>query len=336
MAIIDVFCHALPPAFVTAVRELNTGPKTMFERATAMPVMVDLNARFRVMDLFEDYRQVISLASPVVESLGEPSDAARLARIGNAEMAQWVQDHPDRFVGHVASLPMSDINKALKEIHVAVAQEGALGIQLYTNVLGRPLDAPEFRCVFETMAELKRPIWLHPIRAANRADYASESISKYDLWWAFGWPHETSVAMGRLVYAGIFDRWPELTIITHHAGGTLPMIGGRLQANEQLLGSRYSEADQGAAETSLKEPPNDALRRFYADTATFGSATAIRAGLDYFGLEHMLFASDMPFDPEQGPGNIQRGLQAIAELNLTPIEKEQLLNGNATRLFNRP
>ena len=127
------------------------------------------------------------------------------------------------------------------------------------------------------MAELDRPVWLHPLRSSHLPDYPDESISKYDLWWAFGWPHETGICAGRLVFSGLFDRCPDLKVITHHGGGTIPMVEGRIESGLKALGTRYAPGDRRAAETPLKESPIDAFRRFHADTATFGSRIAIDA-----------------------------------------------------------
>jgi len=138
-----------------------------------------------------------------------------LARLANDEMAALVAKHTDRFPGFVASLPMNNPEAALKEIDRAIDGLGATGVQMFSNVNRRPLDLPEFQPLFDRMAERRLPIWLHPARPAV-ADYVGEPRSKFDLWWAFGWPYETSVAMGRLVFSGIFDRHPDLVIITHH------------------------------------------------------------------------------------------------------------------------
>lgn len=84
------------------------------------------------------------------------------------------------------------------------------------RVLNAALDTPPFMALFALMAELDRPLLLHPTLGMDTPDYAGETYSKYELWWALGWPCETSKAMYRLVFAGVLDRWPELKIITHH------------------------------------------------------------------------------------------------------------------------
>src|SRR5499427_9119109 len=91
----------------------------------------------------------------------------------------------------------------------------AVGREL-ARVANDELDEPWFAPFFARMAKHERPIWLHPTRTAAVRDYESEAKSRYEMWWCFGWPYDTSVAMARLVFSGLFDRHPELKIITHH------------------------------------------------------------------------------------------------------------------------
>ncbi len=330
---IDVFNHILPPEFAAAVDRLATRRLLMFDRARQIPAMAVLDARLRVMDQFPGYRQILSLTSPPVEALVPEDHAAELARVGNDALATLKDQLPERFPGFVASLPMNDTQAAMREAERAVNELGAVGVQLYTSTNGCPLDRPETLELFGLMAELNRPVWLHPIRPMTSADYPSESVSKYDLWWAFGWPHETSIAMGRLVFAGVFDRWPNLAVITHHVGGTVPMSAGRIESGLALLGTRNPPEHVAAVATDLQEPPLTAFRRFFADTASFGSRAALECGRDFFGIDQLLFASDMPFDPEQGPGFIRDTLRAIDEMNLTEADRRAILENNLKKLL---
>ena len=95
---------------------------------------------------------------------------------------------------------------------------------MYTNVAGKPLDSPEFLPFFEEAARRDIPIWIHPARGADFPDYLTETKSKYEIWWTFGWPYETSAAMSRIVFSGMFDRHPKLKIVTHHMGGMIPVF----------------------------------------------------------------------------------------------------------------
>ena len=330
--IIDVFCHVLPPVYSEAVRRVAK-PPFMFERATGIATMCDLDARFRLMDGFEGYRQIISLASPPIESLGHAGRVRDLATIANDAMAEWVAKYPDRFAGFVASLPLHDVETSVRETDRACGELGALGVQIFSSVNSQPIDSPEVMQIIEHVARMGKAIWLHPVRAMARPDYPSEPVSKFDLWWAFGWPYETSLAMARLVFAGIFDRFPDLVIVTHHAGGVVPMLEGRLAAGLDQLGTRTPPGSEAAVETQLKERPIDAFRRFHADTASFGSKTTIACGMEFFGIDRMMFASDMPFGPESGAKNLRDTLAAVGALQFQTEKKQALLHGNAARVF---
>ncbi|MEK7879961.1 MAG: amidohydrolase family protein, partial [candidate division NC10 bacterium] len=239
---IDVFPHIFPRKFYDRMLQVPAGAY-MQKRMRGIPVLTDLELRLRIMDRYEGYVQVLTLASPPVEALGGPDVTPELASLANDGMAEIVAKHPDRFPGFVASLPMNNPDATLKEIDRAINDLHATGIQIFSNVNGRPLDGPEYRPIFDRMAGHGLPIWLHPARPASFPDYQGEPRSKYDLWWAFGWPYETTIAMGRLVFSGLFDRLPDIKIITHHMGAMLPYFEGRASHGLDQLGSRTDDPD---------------------------------------------------------------------------------------------
>lgn len=330
---LDVFCHVLPSEYCAAANRSLTNPTFMFTRAQAIPVMVNPEARFRVMDQFPGYRQIPSLASPTPEQIAGPEQSPELARIANDALATLASKHRDRFPSFVATLPLNNPEAALVEAERAVNRLGAAGVQIMTSIAGRPLDEPPHLALFERVAKLGGAVWLHPTRPMTRSDYPSEPVSKFDIWWSLGWPYETSVAMVRLVFAGLFDRCPNLPVITHHVGGIIPMMEGRLGSGMELLGTRTPPEHADAIRHQLLEPPLSALRRYYADTASFGSRGAIECGRSFFGADRLMFATDMPFDPEQGPGYIRATLKAIRELDLSDAERKAILTGNARRVL---
>src|SRR2546421_12097506 len=142
--------------------EVAGGNHYMQKRMRAIPVLVDLEQRFRIMDRYEGYAQVLTLASPPIEALAGPDATPELARLANDGMAELVAKHPDRFPGFVASLPMNHPEEALAELERAMRDLGARGVQIFTNAAGRPLDDPAFAPLFERMAAYDLPIWLHP------------------------------------------------------------------------------------------------------------------------------------------------------------------------------
>jgi uncharacterized protein len=332
-AVIDVFCHWAPKAYCERALEWSRGPLQMLERAASMPVMTDLDARLRMMDRFDGYEQIPCLVSPPIEVVVGPERATDLARIANDGMAEMARRCPDRFPGFAAALPMNDPDGMVAEAERAVGDLGACGVQIFTNVAGAPIDTPEVMVLLERMAGLDRPVWLHPARGMNVPDYPGEDRSRYELWWALGWPYETSTAMYRLVFAGVFERWPHLKIITHHGGGMIPMVEGRLGPGMERYGTRTPPELKERENTPLRGSPLESFRRFYADTATFGSRPAIECAVAFFGADRMLFASDSPFDPEEGPGYVRSTLDAIDAMDLTDNARASILSGNAARIL---
>jgi len=307
--------------------------KDMGKRVREVPVLVDLEARFRVMDQFDDYAQVICQPSPPLEVLAGPELSPELAKVANDGMAEYVAKYPERFPGFIASLPMNNRDAALGEIDRAIKDLNAVGVQFFSNVNGHPLDLPELKPLFEKMANYDLPIWVHPARGANFPDYLTEEKSKYEIWWTFGWPYETSVAMARLVFGGYFDEFPNLKIITHHMGGMVPYFEGRVGPGWDQLGARTSDEDLSVILKNLKKPHLEYFKMFLADTALFGSLSGTICGLDFFGVDNVLFASDSPFDPEKGPAYIRETIRIIEELPISDEERKKIFEGNARRLL---
>jgi predicted TIM-barrel fold metal-dependent hydrolase len=333
---LDAFCHVLPQRYFDRLQRISSErAANLLKRTAPIRSLWDLDERLRVIAPFGDYAQIISLAAPPLEALGEPAESAALARMANDEMAELVRMRPETFAGFVAGLPMGDVDAALTEVDRAVGELGALGVQIYTHVNGLPLDDPRFEPLFARMAELDRAIWVHPARNSSWPDYPTERKSRYELWWLFGWPYDTSAFMARLVFSGVFTRHPELKVITHHAGGMVPFFSGRVGPGMDSFGARTPEEERELVESELDERPIDAFRRFYADTAVFGAPHALRCAYEFFGAEHMLFASDMPFDPVQG-SFIRDTIADIEALEISGAERERIYEGNARELLGVP
>ena len=170
---IDAFTHIFPVRYWERMLRALPDGRDMHKRVRAIPSIVDLAVRFRLMDEFgDDYRQVITLGSPPVEVFPESES---LARIANDGMAELVERHPERFFGFAASLPMNDIEASLREAERAIGQLGALGVQVFTNINGRPLYSKETLPLFDLLAKHDLPMWMHPARGADTVDYVINS-----------------------------------------------------------------------------------------------------------------------------------------------------------------
>lgn len=327
---IDLYTHFIPPAFVDFLSAYELG-RLSASRWQRIASLIDLDAHFRTMDLFDDYVQVPSLGNPAIEAYGTPAQTPEIAARANDAMAELCFRHRDRFPGFVASLPMNNPEAAALEARRAVLELGASGCLVYTNILGAPLSEDRFDGVFAEMAALDHPLWLHPIRGPEHPDYRAESASAHELWFTFGWPLETALAMGRLVYAGIFDRYPGIKIITHHLGGVVPYLEGKIRMGFRQAGEGDLLRNPVAAEAGLSRSPVEYFRMFYADTAVNGIAGALDCGLAFFGPERCVFASDAPFDPEGGGHLIREGMRLIDAL--APAVQAQLYEGTARALI---
>jgi uncharacterized protein len=328
--LIDLYCHIYPDRFF---QEMNkTAPKlgNIAARLRGVTKIHDLEARFREMDAFGDYRQVISLPNPPIEEFATGGAGLTLARVANDSMAELCAKHPDRFAGFVAALSLTDVMGSVEEAKRAIHQLGAAGVQIFSPLAGRPLDEPVFEPLYAAMAQLDRPIWLHPARTTAMPDYPAEQKSRFEMWWCFGWPYDTSVAMVRLAFCGLFDRYPNLKIITHHLGGMIPYYDGRVGPGLDVLGARTSDEDYSKILPSLKRPHLDYMHDFYADTAMFGGgAHALRCGFDFFGADKVVFATDTPLGP------IKPAIEALKALDISAADRRKIFSGNAERLLRK-
>jgi predicted TIM-barrel fold metal-dependent hydrolase len=324
---IDAFAHILPRHYLDRLeKHLDAAipaAQLRYYREGVFrynDVLTDLDARWRAIDRFGDYRQVLVLAVPPLEEVGPPEVASDFARLANDEMAELVVKHPDRFAGFAAALPLNDTDASLRELDRACGEQGALGVQVFSNVQGLPLDDPRFEPIFARVEEVDRMVWLHPTRSASFSDYANEDRSDFGLWWSLGWPYETAAAMARLVYSGVLERHPRLKLVGHHGGGMVPHFAARLG-----MGPGYRQVKD-----SLPRPPLEYFRRFYADTALFGAPHAVRCVIDFFGPDHVLFGTDMPLGPA---GAVESTIDDVDSCGLADEGRAAVYSGNAERLL---
>jgi aminocarboxymuconate-semialdehyde decarboxylase len=222
---------------------------------------------------------------------------------------------------------------ALEELDRAVRQLGFCGVQIYTDVQGRPLDDARFAPLFDRIAALDIPILLHPVRGPDRSDYPSEPASRFDAWRILGWLYDTASAMTRLVFSGLFDRHPQIKIVTHHLGGFVPYASERIhEGYDKYLAAARARKE----EVPLRRHPHDYFREFYADTITIGSVPALACGLEFFGEDRVLFATDMPFDTVGGRKYVEAALAAMDALDAPAAAKRKIFEENARRLFRLP
>ena len=332
--IIDVYNHILPKKYQETIDRKVTGRDSNLPSAIwskTVHTLIDLDARFRIMDDFRDYIQVLSVAGPPTYAIAQPPLSVELAQIANDELAELVHKYPERFAGGIATLPMNDPEAAVAEAERAIKDLRLRAVEIYTDIAGKPIDSPEFVPLYEKMAELGRPIFIHPRGEMTTPDYAGEKVSHYRLWIKLRWPYATALAVSRLVYSGVMERFPGVQIVTHHCGGFIPYLAGRLDwgddTNEMLFGQR---------DIYLKEKSLNYFRRIFYDTATCGNTAALQCAMQFVGTDQMVFGTDMPFDNQLGRRLIRETIASVERMDLSEEDKKKIYRDNAIQLLRLP
>lgn len=324
---IDITAHIVPPGLRKLAESTAAGRLALF-KLPVLPVLGSLEARFKVLSGYPDVLQVLSMPQSL-EGAGSAKVVYDLARATNDGMAEIAAKYPDKFVGVTAAVPLTDIDLAMKETDRAIKELGCKGIMI-TALAERPLDRPEFMDLYEKMVKYDLPIWIHPMGYWDRPDYDGEKESKYSMWGLWGWPYQTSLAMTRLVFSGVFDRFPSIKFITHHAGAMIPFNAFRIRNFYDPAKARKEDYM-----SLLKKHPVDYFRMFYNDTANAGPTSGLMCAYDFFGADHLIFASDMPFGMPAGYGDTlyENTIKFVEEMAIPQKEKEAIFAGNAKKLL---
>ena len=332
MRYIDCFNHFFPPAFFDKMLASPGSVADIGKRIRGIPNIHQIEPRLRQVETYENYSQILSLGLPTFDVFASPQDSPEFAHVANDGLAEICAKYPKHFPAYVAGLPMNNPEAAVKEAE-RVFRNGANGLQLHTNVGGLSLDDPRFFPIFEIAHRHDKPILLHPSRDAGMADFASEKKSRYEIWAIFGWPFETSACMARLVFSGVMSKLPGIKIVTHHLGAMIPFFDARIRIGWSQIGTRTSDEDLSHIPAMLGKPAVECFRDFYGDTALAGGRSGIVCGLDFFGADKVLFATDSPFDPEGGHIYIRETIKSIGEIKMTDEDRAKVCHGNAERLF---
>ena len=326
---IDIFTHVMLPKYKQRLYKYADKFETERKVQDRRPILTDSQARLRKLDDFDDVVQVLSTTMPPVEEIAGPDEAAELSRICNDEMAELVGKYPQKYIAAIANIPLNNMDAALNETERAIKELGFKGVQIYGTVNGKPLSWDEFMPLFQLMSALDLPIWIHPIRRSHDSDYSTEKVSYHQIFSIFGWPYDTTAAMVRLVFAGVLEKYPSIKFITHHSGGMVPYFADRIVVHYNNGLQRLGTGNF----PGLTKPPIEYFRMFYADTALNGNPSALRCAFEFFGEDHLLFGTDMPYDVENGTVSIRQTIDAVEKMGISEPAKRKIYEGNARRLL---
>jgi predicted TIM-barrel fold metal-dependent hydrolase len=272
------------------------------------------------MDKFGIDKQILSLAGPTLDDL--PSNVPveefnKIYKAGNDGIAKIAENSSGRFKG-IATVSLLDVQAAVEETGRAVKDLGLLGVQVLSNVRGKPLDSPEFEPFYAKISQLSCGLWIHPSYIRTIYDWMNDD---YNMNMMMGWGIDTALATFRIFRGGILERHPDLKIITHHLGTLIPLMAGRI--NGFVMGQDKNDAPP----LPLKKTPIEYLKMFYVDTAEGMWKPAMDLAYGFYGASHMLFGTDYPW------GDTAKIIDNIKALNIAEEEKKMILGENALKLF---
>jgi len=276
--------------------------------AWSRPDMFEIDQRLAEMDKKDIAVRILSLSAPNVYSWDGTSQVAAARHINDA-LAKLCRQHPDRFIG-LASLPLKDIESSLAELDRCINVLGMRGVIIGSNIDGLQLDDPKLDPIWARINELRLPVFEHPMFPNN-----SSGFEGFELPLRLGLIFDTTLAATRLIYSGIFERYPDFPYIMAHTGGALLMALARLDNGYRLFPDcrRY-----------INKLPSEYAKRLYYDTTAFDEK-ALSFALNTVGSEQLLFGTDDPF--------INADTSHVTKLPIGAGDKKKILGGNAVRIF---
>ena len=322
----DLHTHYYPPIYFDKIRELPSefsydkspsGQTIITYRGARFfgvtPPMTDVAKRIEDMDRVGIDVEVVSLSTPNV-FFTDAQHQPEIARIVNDAYAELVAQHPMRFKGF-ASIPMDDPDAALSELHRAIDGLKLHGVILLSNISGKPLTSPEYRPFFAEANRMKLCILLHPMLPAN-----TEPFREYVLGPIVGFMFDTTLAVARMCYDGMFRDFPDIRWIVAHLGGAVPYLMERLDNGWRDFVECRAKIDQ---------LPSTYLKRLYYDSVNFNPHMLMMAR-NMIGANHLVMGSDYP----HLLGSIDRAVSSIEGLEISDEEKWRIFEGTALSILN--
>ncbi|MBM4263350.1 MAG: amidohydrolase [Deltaproteobacteria bacterium] len=335
--IIDFQAHVFPAAYIDEMKRLDgavvleapdphSGMNYFYDKQlkcrinTATFQGQNIDKRLQLMDQLGIDLHVLTIPAPGADRYGR-DDAIKMARVANDAIAAIVRQHPKRFIGFF-TLPTASIKDSLDELERSVNALGLRGFGCFANLNGQPLDREELFPIYERLVKYKLPVYVHPT-----APLATEAVG-IDIMptLIFGWAFDSTVAMTRLVYGRVLERFPEINWVVADVGGVLAFFAQR------AINIYTGRTDEIRHKYGLTENPLDQFRRFYVDTADHPAST-LRCVKDFFTADRMVLGTNYPYGPEEGAILVKNSLKALDGLDLSATDKAKILGGNAAKIL---
>jgi aminocarboxymuconate-semialdehyde decarboxylase len=318
--IVDIHAHIVDQSYTDQLvatcgleREDTGDGKSLFRHngftvAWSRPDMFDIESRVADMDRKGIDMRVLSLSTPNVYPFPAGTKQRVTVEINDA-LARICRAHPTRFVG-LGSLPLPDVPASLAELDRCVNELGMKGVIIGSNVGGPPLNDPVFEPLWARINALRLPVFEHPMFPRDTSD-----LGEFELPLRVGLIADTTLVATRLIYAGVFERYPDFPYIMAHTGGSLLVLLARLDNGYKLFPD---------CRKYISQLPSIYARRLYYDTCAFDPEVLLLA-TRLVGTGHLLFGTDDPY--------IDADTQHVRSLKLEPAEQSAILGGNVCRLL---
>ena len=324
IAVEEIYCP--PEVMEASIRVINANPElephfqgnfspenARFVNGRIIERLQDIGEeRLRVMDEGRIDKVLLSNWSPGVQ-LFETAEARELAIVSNDRMAEAARAHPDRYAGMVTIAPQ-DPEAAALEIERAISL-GLTGVLINSHTHDEYLDDRKFWPIFEVCEARAMPIYLHPRVPSPQMYPAFSRYSMHGAKWGFA--IEASTHALRLIGAGVFDQFPDLTLVLGHMGEGLPFWLYRLD-----------NLSAGEVGRTINKPPSEYVREnMLITTSGMGWDPALLLSHSVLGAENIMFAVDYPF------GNYARDTAWFDAIDLPEADKRLIYSGNAERIY---
>lgn len=328
---VDVHTHLYPEPYLKALREREFLPRVyrdgsverfiIFPEEDADPKIgrpitqawSTAEGKLAYMDDHAIDRAIVSLGNPWLEPF-DGTGSLDLVREVNVAIGRLEGASGGRLLG-LGALPSTSVEDALDEIRWMDEHESLRGIVTGPRIVRRELGDGALEPVWSELERREIPVLIHP-----QDGVATDLLGGYGhvLPVGLGFPMETTVAVSRLVFAGVLHRFPDLKLVVSHGGGVLSSLVGRLDA---------AWRSDPLAHRRLPEPPSRSIARLYVDAITY-SAGPLRATTEMVGSDHIMFGTDHPFSIEDADENLK-----VIEHEFSAAGQRSVFSGTASELF---
>jgi aminocarboxymuconate-semialdehyde decarboxylase len=320
MTTIDIHAHFVDRHYVDDLirvmrldTETTSDGKTLFRDhgatiAWTRPDMFSIEHRLADMAEKKIDMRVISVSAPNVYPW-PATEQVEMARHVNDALSRYCRAYPTKFIG-LASLPLADVDASLREIDRSVNELGLKGVAIGSNIAGLPLNDARFEPLWAKINALNLPVVEHPVFPRDTAD-----MGEFELPLRVGLMFDTTLMAARMIYAGIFERYPDFPFVLAHTGAALIMLMERLDNGYRLFPDCRKYIDK---------LPSEYGKRLYYDSCAFGEK-ALMFAIDSVGVGQILFGTDDPF--------IGSDTSHVTRLKIPEADRAAILGGNAAKMF---